>query len=166
MRFCFGGERKIVQIDESKFGRRKYHGGHYVEGHWVFGGIENNSRKYFLIAVERRNEETLLPIIKKWIEPGTVIISDNYWKAHCNLEEHGYIRRTVNHSEEFVKKDGEHTNKIEGHWRQAKVKLPSLGVRKHHFFSYLEEFMWCYLNKDKDLFEMFLQAVKKVYCPV
>ena len=136
-----GGEGKIVQIDESKFGKRKYHRGHHVEGQWVFGGIENDTRKCFLIAVERRNEETLLPIIQRWIEPGTIIVSD-CWKAYCNLEKHGYSHRTVNHSKEFVNKDGDHTNKIEGHWRQAKIKLPSFGVIKQHFLSYLAEFMW------------------------
>ena len=30
-----GGEGKVVQIDESKFGKRKYHRGHRVEGQWV-----------------------------------------------------------------------------------------------------------------------------------
>lgn len=30
-----GGENKIVEIDESKFGRRKYNRGHHVEGQWV-----------------------------------------------------------------------------------------------------------------------------------
>lgn len=33
-----GGVGKIVEIDESKFGKRKYGRGHYVEGQWVFGG--------------------------------------------------------------------------------------------------------------------------------
>ena len=55
------------------------------------------------------------------------------------------------------------TKKIEGHWRQAKVKLPPFGVRKHHFSSYLAEFMWRYTNKNKDLFAVFLEDVKKVY---
>ena len=71
-----GGEGKIVQVDESKSGRRKHHLGHRVEGQWVFGGIENGSRKSFLIAVEKRDEGTLLPLIKKWIEPGNLIVSD------------------------------------------------------------------------------------------
>ena len=37
-----GGEGKVVQIDESKVGKRKYHRGHRVEGQWVFGGIEDS----------------------------------------------------------------------------------------------------------------------------
>ena len=60
-----GGEGKIVQIDESKFGKRKYHQGHHVEGQWVFGGIEQESRKCFMIAVDKRDEATLLPLIKR-----------------------------------------------------------------------------------------------------
>lgn len=157
-----GGQGKVVQIDESKFGKRKYHRGHHVEGQWVFGGIESDSRKCFLVAVEKRDEATLLPIIQKWIEPGTIIISD-CWKAYCNLEKYGYTHRTVNHSKEFVNENGDSTNKMEGHWRQAKCKLPSFGVRKHHFSSYLAEFMWRYMNRDQDLFEIFLQDVKKLY---
>lgn len=157
-----GGEGKIVQIDESKFGKRKYHRGHHVEGQWVFGGIEQGSRKCFMVAVDKRDEATLLPLIERWIEPGTVIISD-CWKAYCNLEKHGYTHKTVNHSQEFVNGQGHSTNKIEGHWRQAKVKLPPFGVRKHHFSSYLAEFMWRYKHREEDLFEIFLKDVKKLY---
>ena len=65
-----------VQIDESKFGKRKYHRGHRVEGQWVFGGIEEGSQKSFLFAVDDRSEATLLPIIQTFIAEGTTIISD------------------------------------------------------------------------------------------
>lgn len=53
-----GGQGKRVQIDESKVGKRKYHKGHYVEGQWVFVGIEEDSRKCFIVAVEGRSEAT------------------------------------------------------------------------------------------------------------
>ncbi|KAL9976846.1 hypothetical protein ACROYT_G014182 [Oculina patagonica] len=112
-----GGEGKVVQIDESKVGKRKYH---RVDGQWVFGGIEEDSRRCFIVAVEDRSEATLLPIIKKWIEPGTLIVSD-CWKSYQNLEKNGYSHQTVNHSKEFVNNDSYHTNKIEGHWRHMKV---------------------------------------------
>ena len=48
------GEGKRVQIDESKIGKRKYYQGHYVEWQWVFGGIEEESRKCFIVTVETR----------------------------------------------------------------------------------------------------------------
>ena len=52
-----GGEGKVVEIDESKFGKRKYHRGHHVEGQWMFGSIENDSRRSFLIAVEKETKK-------------------------------------------------------------------------------------------------------------
>ena len=69
----------------------------------------------------------------------------------------------MNHSQEFVNEQGDSTNKMEGHWRQAKVKLPPFAVRKHHFSSYLAEFMWRYKHREDDLFEIFLGDVKKLY---
>ena len=32
-----GGRGKIIQLDESKFGKRKFNRGRRVEGHWVLG---------------------------------------------------------------------------------------------------------------------------------
>ena len=37
---CIGGNGIEVEIDESKFGKRKYYRGHRVEDQWVFGGRE------------------------------------------------------------------------------------------------------------------------------
>ena len=71
-----GGDGKIVQIDERKVGKRRYHREYPVEGQWVCGGIEEESRKCFMVPVEDRSEATLIPIIKQWIEPGTLIVSD------------------------------------------------------------------------------------------
>jgi transposase-like protein len=157
-----GGPGKAVQIDESKFGKRKYHRGHQVEGQWVFGGIEDESRRSFMVAVEKCDEKKLLPIIEKHIAKGTTIVSD-CWKAYTNLDKYGYVHKCVNHSKEFVNEDGDHTNRIEGHWRQAKVKMPSFGIRKSMLSSHLAEFLWRYEYEGKDLFKIFLDDVKKLY---
>ena len=123
-----GGEGKVVQIDESKVGKRKYHRRHRVEGQWVFGDIED-WRTCFLVAVEDRSKATFLPIIKDWIKLGTLIVSDCR-KSYHNLDKHGYTHQTVNHSKEFVNEDGYNTNKMEGHWRHMKVSLPVFSTCK------------------------------------
>lgn len=47
-----GGTDIVVEIDESKFAKRKYNVGHRVQGGWVFGGREkNDKRKVFMEAV-------------------------------------------------------------------------------------------------------------------
>jgi len=157
-----GGPGKVVQIDESKIGKRKYHRGHVVEGQWVFGGIEQDSRKCFIVTVEDRTEATLVSHIQEWVEQGTTIVSD-CWKGYVNLEKYGYEHKTVNHSVEFVNEEGYDTNKIEGQWRQMKVSLPTHGRKKEHYSSYLAEFIWRHINRGKDLFFVFLKDVGSVY---
>ena len=41
----------IVEMDESKFGRRKYNRGRYEDGHWVFEGVERGSGNAFMVEV-------------------------------------------------------------------------------------------------------------------
>jgi hypothetical protein len=43
-----GGENEIVEIDEIKFGKRKFHRGKRVEGVWVFGGGPKRLEKELL----------------------------------------------------------------------------------------------------------------------
>jgi len=48
-----GGPGNVVEIDESKFGKRKFNKGRHVDGVWVFGGIEcdSNPPKCFFMTV-------------------------------------------------------------------------------------------------------------------
>ena len=95
-----GGEGKVIEIDESKFGKRKYNRGRRVDGCWVFGGVERDSDKSFFVIVEDRTADTLIPLIQKFILPGTTIISD-CWRSYHRLGSLGYTHLTVNHSVEF-----------------------------------------------------------------
>ena len=127
-----GGCGKHVEIDESKFGKRKHWRGHHVEGAWVFGGVERESGKVFMEVVEKRDAETLIPLIQKWIAPGTVIISD-CWKAYCSLSAEGFRHLTVNHSLSFTDPEDPtiNTNRIECSWRHAKESFSSHGRKKY-----------------------------------
>jgi len=118
-----GGPNKTVEIYESKFGKGKYGRGHPVKGHWVFGGVEGESGKTFLVPVPDRTAETLMAVIDAWIEPGTTVISD-CWGAYRDLGSQGYTHQTVNHSIHFVDPHtGAHTNTIESTWHHVKVFL-------------------------------------------
>ncbi|CAI6358935.1 unnamed protein product [Macrosiphum euphorbiae] len=155
-----GGVGVEVEIDESKFGKRKYHRGHAVEGQWVFGGVERGTNKCFLVPVEKRDKTTLLNIIKEWILPGTTIISD-CWKAYDCLNDEGYVHFKVNHSINF--KDPEtqqHTNTIEGLWRHAKFSLPQYHRKKDFIGGYLAKHMFLkqIKNKNDALIEFFKLA--------
>ena len=111
------GDWIIVEIDESKFGKRKNHHGHHVEGIQVLGGIERtNTYKTFLAIVPRHDAQTLTEVICQFIRPGSLIYSD-MWRAYNGLpdkEGMNWVHEVVNHSIEFVTNEGVHTNTIEG----------------------------------------------------
>ena len=160
-----GGPGIVVEIDESKFGKRKFHKGRRVDGVWVFGGIERDSKKCFFTTVEDRKADTLVTIIKQHIKPGTTIISD-CWKAYSSLNSEGFTHLTVNHSVNFVDPDsGAHTNTIESTWRALKKSLPRNGTQKTLYDSYFSQncIRKLYLNDSADPFTSFLDLISQVY---
>jgi transposase-like protein len=90
-----GGVGKVIEVDESKFGRRKYRRSRYVKGQWVFGGVERGSGRTFLETVNDRSAETLIELIKKWIRPGTTLVTD-CWAAYRSLPDEGFNHLRVN----------------------------------------------------------------------
>ena len=162
-----GGEGKTVEIDESKFGKRKFHKGRRVDGVWVFGGIERETKLCFFQTVENRTADTLVSIIKDNILPGTTIISD-CWKAYDSLSKEGFNHLKVNHSVNFVDPDsGSHTNTIESTWRALKKSLPVSGTVKSLYDTYFSQY--CirkkYLIDSPDPFLKFLELVSQIYDP-
>ena len=75
-----GGPGLTVEIVQSKIRKRKYHRGRFMEGQWAFGGNCRETKACFLVPVERRDTDTLLPIIRAQILPGTRMMS-NLWKS-------------------------------------------------------------------------------------
>ncbi|KAJ1526458.1 hypothetical protein ONE63_009591 [Megalurothrips usitatus] len=137
-----GGPNKIVEIDEAKFGKRKYHRGRMIEGQWIFGARERNSSKAFFIPVEKRDQNTLVNIIKENILPQSTIISD-CWKAYNSLNAEGYTHLTVNHSKNFVDPTtSANTQTIERMWRDARGFIPRFGRKKSNFPGYLAEYQF------------------------
>ena len=162
-----GGPGHVVEIDESKFGKRKYHKGRRVEGCWVLGGIDRETKETFFQVVPDRSAETLLPILIDNIHPESIVISD-CWKAYHTLSQHFKDYRNINHSLHFVDPNDKkiHTNTIESTWRVLKRNvLPRSGTVKSHYNTYFS--MYCikkrYLTDVECPFKAFLELIKRTY---
>ena len=159
-----GGPDKVVEIDEAKFGKRKFNCGRVVEGQWIFGGIERDTKYFFMVPVPDRTRDTLLAQIKKFILPGTKIISD-CWRAYEGLEKEGYLHETVNHSQHFVDPEsGASTQNIERSWRDARSTVPKYGRKEEHFEQYLAlHFFIKKFSNHKERLHNFLLTAGQLY---
>ena len=73
-----GGPQSIVEIDECKIGRRKYERGRLVEGHWILGMIDRQTKEIRLEICpdNRRDSQTLVTLIQKHVAPQTTTMTD------------------------------------------------------------------------------------------
>ena len=169
-----GGFGTIVEIDESKFIKRKYHRGKAkVCEEWVLGGVCRETGECFMVIGPNRTRQTLQKHIKRYVKEGSVIITD-CWAAYNDFsdmannqhESMDYVHYTVNHSETYVDPDtGAHTNTIEGMWAHVKRHTPKLGLKSTFLDGYLCRFIWFKLTKSigKDPFFFLLECIKEQY---
>lgn len=104
-----------VEIDESYFG-----------GRWKDKGAGGG-------------RATLLPIVRRWVAPNSVVYSDSR-SAYDTLWVEGYRHERVDHGEGLVADGGRHISGIENFWSQAKRHLRRFnGVPKGSFPLFLQE---------------------------
>ena len=102
------------------------------------------SRPY-LQLVRRRNAATLLAIIRRKVQPGSIVHNDK-WAAYRQLQRRlGLQHGSVNHSLQFVDPvTGVHTQHAESNWCTAKEKFKLMkgSTNPDFLMVYLQEFMW------------------------
>ena len=129
---------KIVEIDEAKFGKRKYNCGRYRDGRCVIGGIERGIKKIFMEVVTARDAAILFPLIQRNVTAGS-IIQTGEWATYVRLPTLEYVHQTVNHSTNFVDPtSGAFTWTIESSWAHVTSKYKRMhGTSKELFPTYL-----------------------------
>lgn len=136
------GNSQTWEIDESKFGKRKYNRGHPVEGVWVLGFAQKGGdKKVRLIQIEKRDKITLTQAVINNVQRGSELFTDG-WRGYVDLGVNGFDHKTVNHSEGFVNQEtGVHTNTIEGIWCAVKRDIPIRARTKKLINAYLVRYM-------------------------
>ena len=157
-----GGDGVVVEIDEAKLGKRKYHRGHRVEGVWVVGGIERTSEKrVFVVPVKDRSALTLQEVIRTHVAPGSIVHTD-CWRGYTSIGDE-YQHRQVNHSLHFVDPNsGTHTNTIEGFWNGLKLQIAPRNRTRAGMDEKLLSIIWRKQNKNS-LWDAFNLALKNIH---
>lgn len=159
-----GGPGIIVEVDETKLGKRKYQRGHRVEGCWVVVGIERTPEaKVFLVPVEERSSETLTSILRRYVAPHSIVYTD-CWKGYLGIQYDLEVSHaTVNHSK-FFKDPATQvcTNKAEGLNNGLKMKISPRNRVKDNMEEHLLEYVWRKKNQSC-LWSSFIEALRDIH---
>ena len=116
------------------------------------------------MPVDDRTESTLLAIIQRYVQKGSIIHTDCF-ASYNTLKDNGYRHLTVNHSENFVDPEtGACTNQIESTWWAVRRGLPSNSAHKNFMAMHLAEYIWRKKHRnDDDVFLSLVASIAEVY---
>lgn len=92
---------RVIEVLEAKLGKGKNSKGYAIKGQWVVVGIDWTKGDTVVVSVAVRNRQTLIVVVWKWVQPGTIVITDN-WTVYQTLTIYDFHHLTVNHSKTFV----------------------------------------------------------------
>lgn len=132
----FDGE---VELDESYLGGvRKGKRGRGAAGKMVVFGMLKRHGKVYTVTVQNTKTDTLLTVIKKKIQPDSIVYTDCY-HSYDVLDVSEFTHYRINHSTHFAERRN-HINGIENFWNQAKRVLRKYnGIDRKSFPLFLKE---------------------------
>lgn len=113
-------------------------------------------------VVEKTDKATLQPIIRQFVEEGSMVITDEL-NAYNGLNASGYLHAIVNHGAEQYA-DGEiFTNSIEGFWSHFRRMISGCyhDVSDEHLQSYINEAVYRWNTRRLSESERFTQMFEK-----
>jgi len=157
-----GGKDKNKHVSERQYGKGKgYPSGVFSNKTMVIGAI---SRKGNVVAqmVEEAGFDTLQNFVKEAVSKKVTLMATDENAGYRHLGAHGFVHKTVNHSQEQYVVGGIHTNTIEGFWSLLKRGIVGTyhKVSRQYLPLYLNEFTFRYNNRENpDIFRDLLSQV-------
>jgi transposase-like protein len=151
-----GGEGSEIEVDETFIGgkarnmhlsqrKRRITGTGGKDKAVAFGILERGGQVR-VVSVADRQKDTVQPLIKKHVQAGTALYTDEML-GYRGLQAE-YAHKIVNHAVQYV--DGRvHTNGLENFWSLLKRGISGtyVSVEPFHLFRYLDEQTFRYNNR-------------------
>lgn len=158
IRKCFGIENNndlygVVEADESFYGglnknrhedkKIPHSQGRSCSDKSPILGLLQRDGKLTAIVTKDTSKESLQPVIRKYVKPGTLFITDD-WKGYRGLTEYNHY--VVKDYKEKVYDNTIHTNNIEGAWKIMKNTLRDMynSIKRKYLQIYVDEFVFRY----------------------
>lgn len=97
----------------------------------VFGIMQRDDQQVYIRIIKREDKKTLEPIIFTVVQAKMSVIYTDKWRGFAGLKLHGYKHHSINHSEEYVNRKGQHANTIESFWSFASRRLAQFNGIHH-----------------------------------
>lgn len=160
-----GGPGVVVNVDETmvSFKAKSHRGRSAGEQIWALVIVDTSYKpsKGFCCVVENRKAETLLPIIRSVVRPGSIIHTDQ-WAAYNELgRNNDYTHHTVCHKLNFVEPiTGVHTQHVESFNNKIKRSIKErCGIVRGKHDDFFLEFLW-FENNSEFTFERLIKLLE------
>ena len=128
-------------------------------------GIQKRDGNVYTQIIDKKDEDSLIPIIKSVVQKGSIIFSD-FEPALNNLTRYGYIHKRVNKSIRLVGREGENVGMIESFWGHCgRLHGRFMSVRHRTFYLHLKEWEFRWNHREaiiKDSEKIMIQTLKKI----
>ncbi len=154
-----GGKARFMHAEKKKDALLGKRGG--TSGKAIVLGMLERKGNVHLRVVKNTTHEDLQPVIRKNIERGSEVFTDQ-WGSYEGLNA-GYLHHVINHAEAYAK-GRVHTQGIENFWSLLKRGLTGtyISVEPFHLFRYLDEQSFRFNTRKGNDQERFLAAVSTV----
>jgi transposase-like protein len=138
-----GGEGKIVEVDETYFGKNTGKRGRNLDGKVAVVGMVERGGDATVKVVTRVSREVLYDVIGENVEKGTELHTDQF-NLYNGIDREGYDHKRINKKKtgKYVGPNGESVNSVENFWRHLKqsIKGTHISVSPEKLETYAKEF--------------------------
>jgi len=161
--YQIGGPGIVVEVDETVISKTRSPKANTASEMWIFEGFCRTSGRGFMELIPDRHPHTLLPMVQKFILPGSVILSnkmDPFGEISQIDVYPRYVHQIVDHFSD--PESGSRANTVESFRKGRKLKFKNMcGVQNTALKSHIDEYLWRHIHKECNIMEKILEHLSQ-----